>query len=261
MHTIAELNVARLHIWGCWRRLVGTCILLLGGAFTSVCWAQVSMPGTRVVYPGKQAEVVVPLKNVSASPVLVQTWVSDDDADQLPEQSGAPFVLAPPVLRLQPAKDANLRIRQISARAPTDAKEHLYWLNVLAIPPSAESSENKLELAVRSRYKLLFRPPTLPPPPADRMQGVTLSVRRGHGNGFLVVSNSTAYYLNLGRVSIVAGGKQYELDNPFAPPFGEAAIALPDGVGAGVMEVRFSWLDDNGALHPVTRQVDTGSPL
>ncbi|WP_162292554.1 fimbrial biogenesis chaperone [Stenotrophomonas maltophilia] len=256
MDAISGLNTPRAAHRHRRRRLTGTALLLWGCALASAAWGQVSMPGTRVVYPGKQAEVVVPLKNVSASPVLVQAWVSDGDADQRPENSGAPFVLAPPILRLSPNKDANLRIRQIPAKAPADTKEHLYWLSILAVPPSREESENKLELGVRSRYKLLFRPVGLPPPPENRMEGVTLSVRRGQGNASLVFQNGTAYYLNLGRVVIVAGGAERELENPFAPPFGEASIALPDDIDAGVLEVRFSWLDDNGTLHPETRQVE-----
>ncbi|HEL3170616.1 TPA: molecular chaperone [Stenotrophomonas maltophilia] len=232
--------------------------MALSLAVASIASAQVSMPGTRVVFPGEQVEVVVPLKNTAADPVLVQAWVSDGDADQMPEHSGAPFVLAPPVLRLQPGKDASLRIRQVASSAPVDAKEHLYWLNVLAIPPRSEASVNNLEVAVRSRYKVLFRPKGLPQPPMDRMEGVAVSTRSDGGNAFLVFKNSTAYHLNLGRVAIVHGGAETELDNPFAPPFGEAVIAVPSTAAGGMMEVRFSWLDDDGRLHPVTQQL--GAP-
>lgn len=238
------------------RRGCGTMVVMaLSLALVSIASAQVSMPGTRVVFPGEQVEVVVPLKNTAASPVLVQAWISDGDAEQAPEQSRAPFVLAPPVLRLQPGKDASLRVRQVTSSAPADAKEHLYWLNVLAIPPRSEASENNLEVAVRSRYKVLFRPKGLPQPPMDRMDGVTLSTRSNGDKVFLVFGNGTAYHLNLGRVAIARGGTETELDNPFAPPFGEAAIALPATVAGSAMEVRFSWLDDDGRLHPVTRQL------
>jgi len=220
--------------------------------------AQLSIPGTRVVFPAKQSEVVVPVKNRSDAPVLVQAWVSDGDADQPPEASKAPFVLAPPMVRLDAGRDTPIRIRQVSAAAPSDGREHLYWLNILAIPPRAKGGENNLELAVRSRYKFLYRPEALPPPPVDRMEGVVVSMRNDGGSVFLVFKNSTAYHLNLGRVAIVHGGAETELDNPFAPPFGEAVIAVPSMAAGGMMEVRFSWLDDDGRLHPVTQQL--GAP-
>ncbi|MGG2100927.1 fimbrial biogenesis chaperone [Stenotrophomonas sp. NRRL B-14846] len=230
--------------------------LLLGAALPAQ--AQVSIPGTRVVFPAERAEVVVPVKNRGETPVLVQAWVADGDADQPPEESKAPFVLAPPMIRLDAGRDAFVRVRQVSAAAPSDRREHLYWLNILAIPPRAKSGENNLELAVRSRYKVLFRPAALPPPPVDRMEGVTVSKRNDGGNAFLVFTNRTAYHLNLGRVAIVQGDAEIELDNPFAPPFGEAVIALPPTTAGSTMEVRFSWLDDEGRLHPVTWRPGAG---
>ncbi len=233
------------------------CVVLLSLLLVAAlpAQAQVSIPGTRVVFPAEKAEVVVPVTNRGETPVLVQAWVADGDADQPPEQSKAPFVLAPPMVRLDAGQDAFVRVRQISAAAPTDRREHLYWLNILAIPPRAKGGENNLELAVRSRYKVLFRPAALPPPPVDRMEGVTVSRRNDGGNAFLVFTNSTAYHLNLGRVAIVQGDAETELDNPFAPPFGEGVIALPSTATGSAMEVRFSWLDDDGRLHPVTRQL------
>jgi len=218
-------------------------------AFTGPAEAQVAIPGTRIVYPAAQGEVVVPIKNMGSVPVLVQAWISDGEPDQPPEASKAPFVLAPPVVRLEAGKDNHLRIRGIAAMAPRDNVEHLYWLNILGVPPKrSDASQNVLELAVRSRYKVLYRPEGLAPPGPDRDKDLTFRLL-GDGDGQrLQISNRSPYVINLGTLALIHGAREEELDNPFIPPRASIEIAVPPGV-TGTAEARFDWIDDEGRLH------------
>lgn len=220
--------------------------------------AQVAVEGTRVVFPAASDEVTVSVRNGSDAPALVQAWIGDDDRRQAPEVSKAPFVLAPPLLRLDAGKDQKLRVRLVRKEAPQDDREHLYWLNLVAVPPQATAAadENILQVATRSRFKLLFRPAgvsaALPPRFAESMG---YALRRGTSGNELVISNPTPYHFNIGRIVLTQNGVEHPLDNPYVPPFSERSLALPDVGGGSTVRVDLSWLDDNGQLHAESKVV------
>ncbi len=239
------------------RRLLAVASAMLM-AIVAPAWAQVAVEGTRVVFPADSDEVAVSVLNGTDAPALVQAWIGDDDRRQAPEVSKAPFVLAPPLLRLDAGKDQKLRLRLVRKEAPQDDREHLYWLNLVAAPPqaSAGAGENILQVATRSRFKVLYRPegigPALPPKFADSMG---YSLRQGALGRALVISNSTAYHFNIGRIALVQNGAEHPLDNPYVAPFSESLIALPESAGAGALRFELSWLDDNGQLHAESKVV------
>ncbi len=239
------------------RRLLAFALSMLA-TIVAPAGAQVAVEGTRVVFPAASDEVTVSIRNGSDAPALVQAWIGDDDRRQAPEVSKAPFVLAPPLLRLDAGKDQKLRVRLVRKEAPQDDREHLYWLNLVAVPPQATAAadENILQVATRSRFKLLFRPagmsPALPPKFAESM-GYTL--RRGASGSELVISNPTPYHFNIGRMVLVQNGVEHPLDNPYVSPFSERSLALPDVVGGSTVRVDLSWLDDNGQLHAESKVV------
>ncbi|WP_081280449.1 fimbrial biogenesis chaperone [Stenotrophomonas maltophilia] len=214
-------------------------------------WGQVAIPTTRVVFPAAQKSVSVPIHNLGGFPVLVQSWISDGDPDQSPEASTAPFVLAPPMVRLEPGQSKYIRVQQLAAQAPSDEVEHLYWLNVLALAPKQHhADQGQLELSVRSRYKLLFRPAGLSSRPVNQAVSVTWSVDRVDGARVLVARNASAYVLNLGSVDIVSGRNRSALDNPHVLPHSTSSIVLPDDIDASGAILEFTWIDDEGRLHP-----------
>src|SRR4051795_2741969 len=66
--------------------------------------AGVVVNGTRVVYPADKREVTISLHNTGATPSLVQAWIDAGDANSKPGESKVPFVLTPPLFRLDPTK-------------------------------------------------------------------------------------------------------------------------------------------------------------
>lgn len=97
--------------------------------------AAIVITGTRVVYPESSREVNVRLTNVEQSPVLVQAWIDDGNAGASPDEIKVPFVLMPPVFRVEPKKGQTLRVMYTGDDLPKD-RESVYWLNVLEIPQS-----------------------------------------------------------------------------------------------------------------------------
>ncbi len=68
-------------------------------------------------------------------------------------------LLLRPLFKLDPEKNNILRIVNITPGLPQD-RESVYWVNVKAIPSKSDDSENKnvLQIAVRTRIKLFYRP-------------------------------------------------------------------------------------------------------
>lgn len=181
----------------------------------STAFASVVVSGTRVVYPAAESEVAVKLTNEGDSPALVQAWIDDGNAAALPEDSKAPFLLAPPLFRLDPKKGQTLRIVYLQEPLPSN-RESLFWLNVLEVPPLPEASaepHNMLQFAFRSRLKLLFRPAGLPGNAGAAPGKVAWRfVQKDNGRHVLAAQNPTPYYVTFTKVSALAQGKTYRND-------------------------------------------------
>ena len=146
-------------------------MIVIGLASTFLIYdahASVTISGTRVVYPLGQREVTVKLDNDSLHPSLVQVWMDDGNAAAKPGDIQVPFVITPPIFRMEPKKSQVLRVMYSGEPLPSD-RESVYWLNVLDIPPKAEDAPdtNALQFAFRIRIKLFVRPAKLLGKPED----------------------------------------------------------------------------------------------
>jgi P pilus assembly chaperone PapD len=179
--------------------------------------ASVVVGGTRVVFPAANGEVTVRLNNVGSAPALVEAWIDSGDPASTPETAKVPFLITPPLARMNAGRGQSLRIVYTGQPLPTD-RESLFWLNVLEIPPKPVAKpgeeQNTLQFAVRSRLKLFFRPADLPGDALDAAKQITWSVAADGAGYALTAHNPTPYYitfsqlsLNVGQVpDLVAGG-------------------------------------------------------
>ena len=105
-----------------------------------------------------------------------------------PGESKVPFVLTPPLFRLDPTKVQSLRLVYTHDPLPQD-RESLYWLNVLDIPPRAAANPDlpqSVGLAFKHRMKVFFRPARLaglgwPMPPQIDVEAAVQG-RQARGN-------------------------------------------------------------------------------
>ena len=142
------------------RVLLVLCAVL---SFGSLANASVVITGTRVIYPADQREVNIQLSNTGDVPALVQAWVEPYTDPSAPEhdvkEQDIPFVLSPPVFRINPKEGQTIRLMYVGSDLPQD-RESVFYFNVLDIPPapSAGKADNFLQLAINSKLKLFFRP-------------------------------------------------------------------------------------------------------
>lgn len=193
-------------------------MLALVLAFLSVqAQAGIVIGGTRVIYDGDKKETAASVRNPEKSGVyLVQSWVDSG------EQGGKPpFIVTPPLFRINPDEENMLRIVRTGGNLPQD-RESVFWLNVKSIPATDDSRPrtNVLQVVVKSRLKLFYRPAGLEGQPESAYH--QLSVARS-GNR-LIVSNPTPYYVTLFALK-VDGQEIKEAD--MVPPKGSASFTLP----------------------------------
>ncbi len=217
-----------------------------------VAQANVLIGGTRVVLPAQDGEVTVRLTNVNDRPALVQAWIDRGDPKSTPDSVDTPFLVTPPMFRMEPQRDQSLRIVYTGEALPAD-RESVFWLNVLEIPPKpadqGAANQNYLQLALRSRIKLFFRPKGLAGDAIKAPAQLTFHAVAGDGGTIVVVKNPTPYNLTLSALSVQAGGKAHAAELGMVAPFAElrlhvAGLATPPPAGA---TVQYSTINDYGA--------------
>lgn len=88
--------------------------------------AGVIISGTRIIYNENEKEVTVKISNEGKVPVLIQNWIDTGNVDAKPENIQVPFVLTPPVFRIEPEKSQSLRISFTGAATLPKDKESIY---------------------------------------------------------------------------------------------------------------------------------------
>lgn len=208
----------------------------LGLAFISgisTANAGVVIGGTRVFYDGTKRETSISVSNPDSSPYLIQSWIDNLDG----ASRKTPFIITPPLFRLDQGEKNVLRI--VRAGALPEDKESMYWLNVKSIP-SSEKKDNTLQIAVKTRIKLIYRPEALlkkmPEDFADNLRwqkkGNTLSV-----------TNPGRYFINFNEITV--GGKKLS-EVTYVAPGATAQFKLPEGNSAN--DVEFKIINDFGGI-------------
>lgn len=196
--------------------------------------AGVEILGTRIIYNANKKEVSLQLSNRDNAPYLIQSWIDDGKESG---ESNTPFIITPPLFRLENNKDAVLRVVKTGGQFPQD-RESLYWANVKYIPSVEKIDANMLYIAVKTRMKLIYRPSTLNEENAGKA-GEALVWQREDRN--LVVKNPTPYVISFGYIEI--GGKRLS-DPDFVLPFGSKTYRLPANMSG--RDVQWAIINDYG---------------
>jgi chaperone protein EcpD len=217
--------------------------------------AGIVVDGTRVVYPATKREVTVTIHNPGDAPSLVQAWLDAGDPQSKPGDSKVPFVLTPPLFRLDPTKVQSLRLVYTHDPLPQD-RESLYWLNVLDIPPRAAANPdrpNQLDLAFKHRMKVFFRPTRLTGSAGDAPAKVTWQLLFKDGKlAGIKANNPTAYHVSLTQVGATVAGHLITTAADMVDPFASRSFDLQEPATApgGTAAVEYWFINDyGGSVH------------
>lgn len=223
----------------------GLLILLL--AISDVLMAAIVLGNTRVIYPSEKKTVNVQLYNQDQQASLVQAWIDDGDIESTPENSHAPFVITPPVLRVSGNQGTIVKIQSFpESMSLAKDRESLFFLNVLDIPPKPDERRdavNTLQFAVKTRVKLFYRPQNIRMKPDDVIQLITL--KRQDGGRHLLIDNPTPYYFTISMIED-SRGQALLSDGVMLAPFSHMTCATQQ-VTKSRNQVALIYVNDNGS--------------
>ncbi|MEL3143508.1 fimbria/pilus periplasmic chaperone [Escherichia coli] len=191
---------------------------------------------TRVIYNLDSSGASLTVMNDLDYPMLVQSEVLAEN-----QKDPAPFVVTPPLFRLDALQSSRLRIVRTGGVFPED-RESLQWLCVKGIPPKhddrwaeekgadkkkADKATLQVNLSVSSCVKLFVRPPAVKGPPEDAGGKVewTKSGNKLKGN------NPTPFYINISELSV--GGKEVK-EHRYISPYSSYEYEIPSGASGKV---------------------------
>lgn len=184
--------------------------------------AGVAVAGTRVIYDGSKRQASISVNNSEDDvPNLIQAFVNTGVSGEK-----APFIVTPPLFRLEPGKEHILRIIRTGGSIPED-RESVFYLNIKSIPSVQEYDKNMLLITVKTRIKLFYRPVGI----QDRAEDAhsTLKFRR-MGNQ-IQVYNPSNYYVTFSTLKI---GEIEIAEADMVAPRDTVRYSLPAGSAGNV---------------------------
>lgn len=170
------------------RNLTQTLFFLLVSLTSLSHAAGIQIGRTRLVYEEGKKEISLPLVNKDAVfPWLIQSWTDTGDG-----KTRGPFIVTPPLFRLDPQKEQSLRIAWNGTKLP-DNKESLFYMNVRTIPATAKEDDDKnvLRLIYKTRVKLFWRPVGLTGTPGESCKNLRYSLNARQ----LIITNKSAFHI------------------------------------------------------------------
>jgi len=221
-------------------------MVLLGMAMLCAGAAQadggVSFSRNRLIFPAAERAISLTVINHGNSPYLVQAGVSGDTE----RKSSAPFMVTPPIFRLEGGARNVMRLVRVGGDLPSD-RESVFWFYANTIPsqsaPQAgEAVRDKvgasLSISMRTLLKVFWRPSGLKVTPEQAPSLMQFS----QADGGVLVKNPTPYYQSFAR--LVFDGREQDLDRgpSMVAPFSDLRIPAK----GAVHNVTWSVMNDYG---------------
>ncbi|GMR28333.1 fimbria/pilus periplasmic chaperone [Stenotrophomonas sepilia] len=224
--------------------------------------ARVVVEGNRVIYTEGTKELSVRTQNAGKGPVLVQAWVSAYGARTSPADSDAPFVILPPVVRIDEGKHQVFRLRFLGDDLPAD-RESVFTLNLAEIPASPvgeAASTAVLNIVLRNRLKLFYRPQSISKLHAsDAIEGLRWSVVSEGQRWALEAKNDSPFHVSTVSASVTVNGRSTAASNvDMLRPYGAQRFPLPGTFSAASSgNVTFKYINDHGGVVERTMPLTT----
>lgn len=193
---------------------------------------------SRVIYDGNYKASTLTLKNNANKAYMVQSWL--ESGENLPKENKTPFVVTPPLVKIEPQQEAILRFIYSGEGLPKD-RESQFWINIQEIPPKPEK-ENILQLAVRTKIKLFYRPSQLDLALKDAVKDVKWFVK----DNALYLENKSPLYVTIGDLRLDnQKAVVMNLDQDMVAPFSSAVILK--NVPSNLKNLHYTYINEYGA--------------
>lgn len=228
---------------------------------SSTCPAQAQHPTTsgisfyvlRVIYSEADKQgVTLTAINTSAAPYLMQSWVRPVDSNtgdvdlRWHGSPVMPFIVTPPLARMEANGELVVRIRRTDVPLPQD-RESVFFVSMKALP-AQQTDGKQMVMTVVSNLKLFYRPAGLSKRAvADMAPRLTFN----RADNRLIANNPTPYWLTFSRLqvgNVTLGKPALRL---MVPPFGSQSYVIPTAASG---QISWQLIDEDGWDTPVAWQ-------
>jgi chaperone protein EcpD len=209
--------------------------------------AGVVLNTTRVIFQGTDKEATLTVHNTGTSDILAQTWLEAEGGSAASD--GLPFAITPALARMSGDGKQLIRIIYAGEGLPRD-RESVFWINVQEIPQTAK--ENELQIAIRQRIKLFYRPGGLVADPLKAAPALQWQLR----DGALEVTNPGPYHVSMIKLEATQQGRTVlqEASRMLAPAQ-RLRLPLMSAHAQGALDLAFISINDFGAQEPYRARV------
>ncbi|KPB52821.1 molecular chaperone [Pseudomonas tremae] len=202
---------------------------------------------TRVIYQGNEKEVSLGVHNSGSGEILLQSWLESPTPESAHQESAShvPFIVTPPLTRMAGGGRQLVRIIYSGADMPKD-RESVLWLNVQEIPQAA--AVNTLQIAIRQRIKVFFRPDGLVGDPQQAPEKLQWQLSDPDN---LSVVNPGPYHVSMLGISLHRQGTELAvIDSQMLAPLQRLTIPLLHNSGTAPWVLKFVSINDYGGQVP-----------
>jgi chaperone protein EcpD len=229
--------------------LLFTSLLLLAGSVQ----ASIQVMGTRIIFNATEKEQSVRINNVGQAPALIQVWLDSRKNSKIDEKENIPFLINPPISRINTAKGKVLRIFQTDETVNHYAKdrESLLWLNILDIPPEDEaaSEKNLMNIAVRTRLKFFYRPAGLKGDPIVAAENIKWGVSKTAKGYSFTGTNDSPFYISFASMKLSESGKDgVNIQGDMIEPFSSKTFEFSHEGKSSAPTLVYTFITDLGAM-------------
>jgi fimbrial chaperone protein len=233
-------------------------------AFASIgtASASVTLPNTRVIYDGGAREQSLQFTNQDDGPSVMQVWVDSGDEHSTPKTANAPFIVTPPVFRIEPHAGQTARLVFTGADLPQD-RESVFYLNTLQVPSAnaAYADQNQMMVMLRNRLKIFYRPRGIEGRPQNAADKLAFSVLEDGKRTQIAVSNASGYHVSLVGGELACGPQTAKFSAGMIAPRSDAQWDVKGSCPASATpaRVKVHYVDDYGAFREADYPVAAGS--
>lgn len=221
-------------------------LLLINICFLGNANAATVLERTRVIIESGSDISTLRVRSLDNSPVLIQAWIDSGNSEILPDDIELPFLVTPPITKLNPGSSQNLTVRVTDKHRLPQNQESIFWLNVLEVPLNKSTGiapgKNILQAAFKNRIKIFYRPDKIDKP-ASASNTICLSEGK-------LVNKSPNYYSVINIQLMKLNGSEGNVSSAeIIAPYKYIYLKNSDYTDF----VWLTWLDDDGI--PKTERV------
>ncbi|MGE8351191.1 MAG: molecular chaperone [Pseudomonas protegens] len=205
--------------------------------------AGIMLSGTRIILSADEHSASTVVSNLTRNDYAVQTWVNDARDSKDPY---TPFIAMPALFKVRAGEEQVVRIIKTPGQLPED-RESLFYFNAEEIPQLERKQDKPLNVAVRTRVKLFYRPGKLPGTAREAPRQLSWKLLEQSSGAVLRVTNPSAYYVTFMGIGIMDGGTSIELKNVgMVAPKSSRDYRLKRKLKSTAATVEFSIINDDG---------------